>query len=240
MNNIYYTGDSINAHNSIVNYPQAGIAQALELYIKKDIKIYNRAMNGRSTKSYIDQGFLEAVSQELGEGDFLFVQFGHNDEKDYDPARYTEPFGSFKDNLRKFIRIARDAGATPVLVTPLERRCFADAWKLDIGAHGEYVQGMKEVAEEERVALIDLYTKSRELMEEAGAVKTTAWFMHLEKGKYLSYPEGKLDNTHLNHEGARIFAGLVAEGLYELGGIYKELLVEGIEAVLDGRVKGVI
>lgn len=87
---------------------------------------------------------------------------------------------------------------------------------------------MKQVTEEENVALIDLYTKSRAKMEEVGAVETTKWFMHLAKGEYPAYPEGKVDNTHLKPEGARIFAGLVAEGLKELGGVYADLLVERV------------
>ena len=78
---------------------------------------------------------------------------------------------------------------------------------------------MKQVAQEEQVALIDLWAKSRAKMEEAGAVETTKWFLHLAKGQYPSCPEGKIDNSHLSPDGARIFAGLVAEGLMELGGI---------------------
>ena len=240
MKKIFYAGDSISAHNSIVNYPQAGLPQGLELYIQKDIKIYNRAMNGRSTKSFIDQGYLDAIEKEIESGDFFFLQFGHNDEKKDDPTRYTEPVGSFKENLKKYIEVARKAGAIPVLVTPLERRCFVDAWTLGPGEHADYVAGMKEVAIEEGVALIDLYTKSRKLMEEAGAVETTKWFMHLEKGKYASYPEGRVDNSHLQHEGARIFAGLIAEGLQELGGIYAELLVDGIGVVAKAEYDNVI
>jgi len=183
---IFYAGDSTCAQNNITTFPLTGIGQGLELYVKKEIKIHNHAVNGRSTKSFIDQGRLAVIEREI------------------------------------------NAGAVPVLITPLERRCFEDAWKLGAGEHGDYVVGMKQVAEEEHVALIDLYTKSRAKMEEVGAVETTKWFMHLAKGEYPSYPEGKVDNTHLKPEGARIFAGLVAEGLKELGGVYADLLVEKI------------
>ena len=237
---IFYAGDSTCAQNDITTFPQTGLGQGLELYIKKDIKIHNHAMNGRSTKSFIDEGRLEAIKEEIGAGDFLFIQFGHNDEKAFDEARYTTPFGTYKDNLKTFINAARDAGATPVLITPLERRCFEDAWKLGVGEHGDYVAGMKETAAEEQVSLIDLYTKSRKKMEEAGAVETTKWFMHLAKGEYPSCPEGKIDNTHLKQDGARIFAGLLAEGLQELGGIYAELLVDGIGQVVEAKYDKVI
>ncbi len=180
------------------------------------------------------------MEQEIAFGDFLFIKFGHNDEKEYDAARYTTPYGTFKENLKKFIQVARNAGATPVLITPLERRCFKDAWNLGEGEHGDYVTGMKQVAEEEQVALIDLWTKSRAKMEEAGAVEATKWFLHLAKGQYPSCPEGKIDNSHLSPEGTRIFAGLVAEGLMELGGIYVELLVKGIGAVVKSTYDTVI
>lgn len=240
MTRIFYAGDSTCAQNDITTFPQTGLGQGLALYVKKEIIIHNHAMNGRSTKSFIEEGRLAAIEQEIAAGDFLFIQFGHNDEKEFDKARYTTPFGTYKENLKKYIDVARKAGATPVLVTPLERRCFVDAWTLGAGEHAEYVAGMKEVAEEEKVALIDLYTKSRKAMEEAGYVETTKWFMHLAKGEYPSCPEGKVDNTHLKQEGARIFAGLLAEGMQELGGSYAELLVEGIGAKVEAKYDKVI
>lgn len=225
---IFYAGDSTCARYSIIKFPQTGIGQGLELYIKPEVKIYNYAVGGRSTKSFIDEGRLLAIEEEIREGDFLFIQFGHNDEKEYDKNRYTTPFGTYKENLKKFIKVARNAGAIPVLITPVERRSFVNACKLGESTHGDYVAGMKQTAEEEQVALIDLCTKSRAKMEEAGAVETTKWFMHLAKGEYPSYPQGKVDDTHLKPEGARIFAGLIAEGRKELGGVYSELLVEGL------------
>jgi len=124
--------------------------------------------------------------------------------------------------------VARNAGAIPVLITPASRRCFVDAWKLEEKTRlTDYADGMRQVAEEEQVALVDLYSKSRAKLEEAGPVETTKWYMHLAKGEYPSCPDGIMDDTHFKPEGARIFAGLVAEGLKELGGIYAELLIEG-------------
>lgn len=240
MTRIFIAGDSTNAQNDITTFPQTGLGQGLELYIKKEIKIHNHAMNGRSSKSFIEEGRLAAIEKELAAGDFLFIQFGHNDEKEFDPARYTTPHGTYKTCLKAYIQVARKAGATPVLITPLERRCFEDAWKLGPGEHAEYVSGMKELAEEEQVALLDLYTKSRARMEEAGAVETTKWFMHLAKGEYPSCPEGKVDNTHLKQEGARIFAGLIADELKRLGGIYGALVVEGYGKAVEAKYDTVI
>ena len=224
---IFYAGDSTCARYGILKFPMTGIGQGLELYVKPEIIIDNHAVGGRSSKSFIDEGRLQVIEDQIGKGDFLFVQFGHNDEKARD-ERHTTPYGTYKENLKKYIEVARNAGAIPVLITPVSRRWFADSWKLvsEISL-GDYAAGMKQVAEEEQVALIDLYSKSRAKLEEAGAVETTKWYRHLAKGEYPACPDGIMDNTHLKPEGARIFAGLVAEGLKELGGIYSELLIEG-------------
>lgn len=225
---IFYAGDSTCARYSILNYPKTGIGQGLELYVKPEIIIDNHAVGGRSTKSFINEGRLQVIEEQISEGDFLFIQFGHNDEKELDENRYTTPYGTYKEYLKKYIQVARNAGAIPVLITSVERRCFVDAWKLAEETNlGNYAAGMRQVAEEEQVALVDLYSKSRAKIEEAGAVETTKWFMHLAKGEYPAFPDGLVDDTHLKQDGSRIFAGLVAEGLKELGGIYADLLVEG-------------
>ena len=225
---IFYAGDSTCARYSILNFPTTGIGQGLELYVKPEIIIDNHAVGGRSSKSFIDEGRLQVIEDQIGKGDFLFIQFGHNDEKKHDESRYTTPFGTYKENLRKYIQVARNAGAIPVLITSVSRRCFVDACKLAEETNlGNYAAGMRQVAEEEQVALVDLHSRSRAKMEEAGAVETIKWFRHLAKGEYPAFPQGLVDDTHLKPEGARIFAGLVAEGLKELGGIYSELLVEG-------------
>ena len=236
---LFIAGDSIQAHNDITRFPLTGIGAGLMLYLKHEIKIYNYARHGMSTKSYIEKGVFSLIEQEIGSGDMLFIQFGHNDEKAFDESRFTEPFGSFKENLITMVDAARKVDAIPVLITPLERRCFENAsppWNPDTGAdvnrlgpggHADYVEGMKQVAQEEQVALIDLYTLSRKKMEEAGPVETTKWFMHLRKEEYPAYPNGLVDNTHLKPEGAIVFAGLIAQELKKLGGQYAEILVDG-------------
>jgi lysophospholipase L1-like esterase len=226
MNKIFWAGDSTVQTNDITTYPQTGIGQVFSLYLKEEITVCNYAKNGRSTKSFIDEGRLNKIESEIGEGDFLFIQFGHNDEKNQDPARYTVPGGTFDDNLRKFIDVARNHNAHPVLITPLERRCFDENGVLGEGAHGEYVEAMREVARAEQVPLVDLYAMSRAWMSRAGADKTVEWFMNIEPNTYASCPQGKKDNTHLKYAGAVTFAGLIATGLNELGGIYAELLVD--------------
>ena len=225
---IFYAGDSTCARYNILHFPRNGIGQGLELYVKPEIIVDNHAVGGRSTKSFINEGRLQVIEEQIGKGDFLFIQFGHNDERELKEDRYTTPYGTYKEYLKQYIQVARNAEAIPVLVTPVSRRCFVDAWKLEEKTRlTDYAAGMRQVAEEEQVALVDLYSKSRAKIEEAGAVETTKWFMHLAKGEYPAFPDGLVDDTHLKQDGARIFAGLVAEGLKELGGIYAELLVEG-------------
>lgn len=225
MKTIFWIGDSTVQTNKITTYPQTGMGQVLSLYLKEEICVKNHAKNGRSTKSFLDEGRFTPVMQNMGEGDFLFIEFGHNDEKKEDPARYTDPDGTFRENLRFFIQSARKKQAVPVLITPLERRCFEEDGSLGAGAHLPYVEAMRRTAEQEQAALVDLYAMSRDALAEAGEAFSRRWYMNLQPGEYASCPEGKLDNTHLKYEGAVFFAGLIAEGLKRLGGIYADLLL---------------
>lgn len=226
MATIYWVGDSTVQYNDITTYPQTGIGQVFHLFLKPEVKVLNFAKNGRSTKSFIDEGRLAAIEEQITEGDFLFIQFGHNDEKKADPARYTDPFGQYMVNLERFVNAAREKKAYPVLITPLERRCFAEGNQLGVGEHSDYVAAMKQAAENLDVPLIDLYSMSREKLRKAGAEKTKDWYMHLPKDVYPSHPEGLTDNTHLKYEGAVVYGGCIAAGLKKLGGRYSELLLE--------------
>lgn len=229
MNTIFWAGDSTVQTNDYTTYPQTGIGQVFSLFIKDGYQIENHAKNGRSTKSFMDEGRLKAIEERIGEGDFLFIQFGHNDEKIEDPTRYTEPFSAYMENLEIFIDTAKKHGAYPVLITPLERRCFVDEKHLGMGAHSDYVAAMKQTAEKCKVPLVDLYSMSRTELKKAGEAASRKWFMYFPEGEYRNYPEGKQDNTHLRHAGAVLFAGLIAKGLAEQGGKYKEMILEGIK-----------
>ncbi len=229
MNRIFWAGDSTVQFNGIETFPQTGIGQVFNLYCKSEVEIKNFAKNGRSTKSFIDEQRLVPIYDGISEGDFLFIQFGHNDEKASDPVRFTEPQGEFKVNLKKFINVARNKKATPVIITPLERRLYDDPAIPHEFCHTEYVEAAKEVALAEGVALIDLTTMSRDAMKKAGNEETATWYMHCPAGVYKYKPDGSQDNTHLQYKGAVIYAGLIAKGLKELGGIYSDLLREDVE-----------
>lgn len=221
---IFWAGDSTVKQNNYTSFPQTGIGQGLPLYLKKEIIIYNYAENGRSTKSFIAEGRLATIDKEIQKGDFLMIQFGHNDEKP-DPERHTEPFSTYQENLETFVRIARSHNAHPIFITPLYRRLFKDNGLLVDKTHLDYPQAMIELGQALQVPVIDLCSMSKALIEAAGREKTKDWFLHVKAGRYPNFPEGKEDNSHLQYEGAVVFANLIADGLRNLGGIYEALLL---------------
>lgn len=223
---IFWAGDSTVAQNNYLTYPQSGIGQGIRLFIRKEVEIKNHAVNGRSTKSFIDESRLAAIYDEIAEGDFLFIQFGHNDEKIQDPSRYTDPEGEYRVNLEKFINVARNKKAQPLLITSLYRRRFMEDGSLSADEHREYQKAMKETARALNVPCIDLCAASKALLEKTQPEVSGLWFMNLKPGEYPSCPEGQTDNTHLRWEGAMIFGRMVACGLKALGGKYEALLIE--------------
>lgn len=211
MTTIHYIGDSTVARNNIHSYPQTGMSQGLLLYLKESVRLVSYAKNGRSTKSFLDEGRFAPVEQAMQEGDFLFIQFGHNDEK-ADEARHTDPDTSFRENLLLFINAAKKAGAHPVLLTSIGRRLFDAAGNFRYGSHGEYPAAMIRTGAEAGVPVIDLTTATEAYLAELGDEASKPLFV---------WP---VDNTHLKYEGAVKMAGFVAEGLKNLGGIYADLL----------------
>ena len=222
---IFWAADSTVAQNTISSYPQTGMGQTLPLYLKEDVIVYNYAKNGRSSKSFINEGILEKIKEELKEGDFLFIQFGHNDQKP-DEERRTEAFSTYQEYLSVYIETARKYGAYPVLITSLYRRLFLPNGHIKDEVHFDYPDAMKALGKKLNVPVIDLCQKSKDLFEKTGDEDSKKWFMHLKKGEFISYVDGLEDNTHLRYEGAVIMSGLVAEGLREVGGIYTELVRE--------------
>ena len=211
MITIHYIGDSTVARNNIHSYPQTGMSQGLQLYLKESVRLVSYAKNGRSTKSFLDEGRFEPVKAAMVPGDFLLIQFGHNDEK-ADEARHTDPDTSFRENLLLFIHAAKAAGAHPVLLTPIARRLFDAEGKFLPGSHGEYPAAMLRTGAEAGVPVIDLTAATEAFLAELGDESSKPLFV---------WP---VDNTHLKYEGAVKMAGFVAEGLKNLGGAYAALL----------------
>jgi lysophospholipase L1-like esterase len=175
--------------------------------------IMNEGSSGSSTKSYRSSGRWKNVIDQVKPGDYVFIQFGHNDQKP-DTPRHTEPRTSFRQNLADYINETKTKGGQPVLFTSIVRRKFNDAGKLE-DTHGEYVTEVRKLAKELRIPLVDLNRKTADLVESMGPEKSKALFLYVEPRIYKLAPEGKKDDTHLNVYGATKIAGLAIEGLKE-------------------------
>lgn len=211
---VFLAGDSTVTDQPESGYPYCGWGQLLPAQFKHDVAIDNHAQSGRSSRSFIHEGRLDAIMKRMKPDDFLFIQFGHNDEKP-DPERATEPFTTYKQYLKKYINAAREAKARPVLITPVHRRYFAEDGTLT-DTHGDYITAVRELAADEEVPLIDLAERSRLLFEQAGEEGTKDDFMWVLPGEYINFPTGMEDNTHFQERGARRLAEQVAEAIGEL------------------------
>lgn len=213
---VHTIGDSTMAPKDTIGNPERGWAMALPLYLDTDkVQVENYARNGRSTKSFIDEGRWQTVMDNMKPGDYLFIQFGHNDEKIEKPAVYADPHGAYTDNLTRFVNGARSKGAFPVLMTPIIRRKFDDAGNLTY-THGEYPDAVRALAKKLQVPLIDMEKKSRTVIQNLGPEESKSLFVWFAPGDYPRFPEGKKDDTHLNSKGAKVIAGMAVEGIKEL------------------------
>jgi DNA sulfur modification protein DndE len=213
---VYTIGDSTMANKDTACNPERGWAMALPLFFDTvKVTIENHAKDGRSTKSFIDEGRWEVIEAKLKKGDYVFIQFGHNDEKQDKPLVYAAPQGAYKDNLTLFVEKTRVKGANPVLMTPIVRRKFDNKGVLT-DTHGEYPGVVRWLAVELRIPLIDMELKSRQAIQQLGNEASKKLFMWFNAGVYPKFLEGKQDDTHLNGYGAQVIARLAAEGMEEL------------------------
>jgi DNA sulfur modification protein DndE len=211
---IYMIGDSTMANKPIEDNPERGWGQLLAEFFNNKITIENHAMNGRSSRSFIYEGRWDSVMYRLKKGDFIIIQFGHNDESVLKTDRYCTPV-EYRYNLSRFIIDSRRKGATPVLCTSVQRRKFDENGVFQ-DSHGEYPGIVRELAEQLKVPLVDMQKKSEKVIIEHGVEGSKKIFLHFKPGEYASLPEGKEDNTHFSEYGARIMAGLFCEGLKEI------------------------
>ncbi|WP_053670724.1 rhamnogalacturonan acetylesterase [Streptomyces sp. NRRL B-1140] len=200
---LYIAGDSTAAQKYADAAPETGWGMALPFFLHKDRPVANHAVNGRSSKSFIDEGRLAVILRQIQPDDFLLIQFGHNDEKTEDPTRYTEPWSTYQQYLRQYIDGARARGARPVLATSVERRKFDAAGKA-LPTHRDYPAAMRALAKEEQVTLLDIQALSIALWQRLGAE---------ESKKYFNWTATEQDNTHFNPPGAIAVARLVAREL---------------------------
>ena len=233
---VFLIGDSTMADKPLADNPERGWGQMFPMFFNDQVEIENFAKNGRSTKSFIDEGRWKTVYDKLHQGDYVFIQFGHNDEKEYDSTRYAAPHTTYKVNLLKFISESRMKGAVPVLITPVARRKFDDNNKL-IETHGDYPEVVREVAKEQNVPLIDLEKSSEKLFSELGPEGTKKIFLWVPPGEYKSLPKGKEDDTHFQQDGAIKIAKLVIEGMKELDLPLNEYLKNDEQGLYVGKNK---
>ncbi|WP_373397074.1 rhamnogalacturonan acetylesterase [Algoriphagus halophilus] len=192
--------------------PEKGWRQVFPLYFKEGIRFENHAKNGRSTKSFRDEGRWDVVMERLQEGDYVIIEFGHNDQKINSEDRYSFADSTYRDNLIRFIKDVRGKGGNPILATPISRRSFDEHGDL-IDTHGRYSEVVREFSEEYEVPLFDLHAKTVELLHQFGVEKSKELFLHYRSGDYSAFPKGKEDNTHLSPTGAFKVCDLAVEEL---------------------------
>ena len=203
---VYLIGDSTMSIKKTEAYPETGWGMPFKYFFDSTVVVDNRAMNGRSTRTFISENRWQSVADNLKDGDYVFIQFGHNDESKEKTDRYTTP-EQYKSNLVKFITETRTKKANPILLTPVSRRKFKDGKAQE--THAEYSPLVIEVAKQYNVSLIDLDAKSIELLQKLGEEQSKLLFLQLAAGEHPNYPEGKNDNTHFNELGARLIAQIV-------------------------------
>lgn len=215
---IFMIGDSTMANKRLDGgNPERGWGMVLPGFFTEDVRVDNHAANGRSSKSFRDEGRWEKVISQVRKGDYVFIQFGHNDEKP-DSARHTDPGSTFDENLRRYVNETRAKGGIPVLFSSIVRRNFVsspdsaitkEAVLLD--THGDYLKSPQQVAKEQGVVFVDLNKSTHELVQGLGPVKSKELFMFVAPDCVPAFPKGREDNTHLNAHGARTVAALAID-----------------------------
>lgn len=211
---IYLIGDSTmaNKKGTAEENPERGWGQALQQYFKPEVKVENHAVNGRSSKSFIEEGRWDKVLETLGDGDYVLIQFGHNDQKYKDPKRYTNPTTTYYHNLARFVQETRNKGATPILLTSIVRRKFNEFGTLE-DTHGLYPLIVRQVANDLEVFFVDHLYETENIVRELGEEPSKEIYLWYEAGEHERWPDGKQDNTHLSPKGADLYAKIVVDAI---------------------------
>jgi len=206
---VFIAGDSTASDYGPERAPRQGWGMQLQSYLDPAAwEVRNHARSGRSARSFIEEGWLDGIAQDLRRGDVLLIQFGHNDEKREDPTRYDDPHVAFPAWLMRYVALARDKGATPVLITPVARRKFDKGQLLE--THGPYAQAVRDLAAREGLGLIDLNASSMDWLRALGDEPSKLFFMHVPEARTPDQPQA--DDTHFRDRGAAAVACLVVAG----------------------------
>ncbi|MFK7979607.1 MAG: rhamnogalacturonan acetylesterase [Saprospiraceae bacterium] len=213
---IFLIGDSTMADKPDTpdKNPERGWGQLLSTFFKEEVTIHNHAVNGRSSKSFIGEGRWEKVLADLNSGDYVFIQFGHNDQKYKNPHGYTNPWTAYRRNLEKFVKETQQKGAHPILLSSIVRRKFNEYGTL-VDTHGLYPFVSRTVAEHLQVPFIDMQLLTEDYINDLGVEPSKDIYLWIAAGVYKKLPDGLEDNTHLSLKGATAYARLVTESILQ-------------------------
>jgi lysophospholipase L1-like esterase len=207
---IYLAGDSTMADKRVTAFPETGWGTRFNNFFDSTVLIVNKAQNGRSTKTFIAEHLWLSIADNLKPGDYVLIQFGHNDEVATKASFTTED--DFVANLSRFVTDTRNKKGVPILITPVARRKFDTTGKV-VDTHERYAQLVRDVATAQKVPLIDLNNESMALLQKMGPELSKKLYNHLEPGENPNYPDGKSDDTHFNELGARKMAQMALKEL---------------------------
>lgn len=213
---IFMIGDSTMANKEEKAAPETGWGMVFGEFFTDQVEVHNHAVNGRSSKSFRGEGLWDEVYKQLQPGDYLFIQFGHNDQKDQSPDRYTNPFTTYRYNLERYVQEARDKGAIPILLSSVVRRNFNEKGVL-IDTHGNYPLVTRLVAEDMQVPFIDLQRFTELRVTELGPDASKKLYMNFGPDEYPNFAKGKEDNTHFRSEGAHEVAQMAIDEMKKQG-----------------------
>lgn len=211
--NIWMIGDSTMANKQPEKAPETGWGMVMNEFVNAEATVHNHAVNGRSSKSFVDEGRWKAIYDSIQPGDIVIIQFGHNDEK---PAEnlHTDASTTYKELLKKFIDETREKGATPIICSSIVRRHFDEKGNLK-DTHGAYITAARDIAIETKTSYIDMEAKTRKVVAELGSEKSKSLYLFCNPGEFPNRMNGVQDSTHLNREGALQVAGLFAKEVKE-------------------------
>jgi lysophospholipase L1-like esterase len=206
---LYLIGDSTMANKPVIpaNF-ERGWGQLMSLYFQESLRVENHAVNGRSAKSFVTEGRWKKIVDQLAPGDFVLIQFGHNDQKDKSPSGGA--FGHYQKYLERYVRETREQKATPILATSVVRRRFDKQGKF-FDTLGDYPKVMRQVAEALKVPLLEMHEKTAELLQQLGPERSMQLYNHVPPGELAAYPDGLKDDTHFNALGATRACDLALE-----------------------------
>lgn len=220
---IFIAGDSTASIKDVRAFPEHGWGMPFVYFWDERVTVVNKAKNGRSTRSFREEGLWDQIMNEAAAGDVVYIQFGHNDEVPTKKTYTTET--EFTANLVRFVAEARAKGVVPVLMTPVARRKF-DSTGTVVGTHDVYSQLVRDVAKKEQTAFIDLDKKSQALYQKLGVEGSTLLFNHVAPGEHPNYPNGKIDDTHFSELGARKIAQLVLQDTREVVPVLNQYIIQ--------------